>query len=272
MSEWELELIDVPNPCTVPWDTMSGDERVRFCNHCSKNVYNLSDMSAAEARNLLISSEGKVCISMLKRADGTVVTDECPPILRPMRNAARKVLSVATAAIACLLALGTQFSKAAPESNDSKKEKPPNSSKQSPACVPGQTTNSPQQEHRLGGAPVPMNLGPDWKPPQAIKPAENAGEAQMPARKFTLIKSRGGSVWETPGLSIAANDKSWNSKEVLTPDMEAYFNHVLRKLKHAYPIYLQKRARQVQQLSALQKTALSARFSQTPVQVHSLLK
>ena len=233
MSEWELELIDVPIPCTVPWETMNGDERVRFCKHCSKNVYNISDMSAAEARNLLISSEGKICISMLKRADGTVVTDECPPLLRPMRNAGRRVLSAATAALTCLFAFGTQISKAAPEGND-KKEKPSNSSRQTPACVPGQTKSSPQEEHRLGGAPVPMNVGPDWKPPQAVKPADNAGEAQIPARKFTLLKAKGGSVWKTPGLSIVANDLGWNSKEVLAPDMEAYFNHVLRKLKHNY--------------------------------------
>lgn len=85
-TEFKLELIEIPDPCTVPWESMSGDDRIRFCGDCKKNVYNLSNLSQIEASNLLITNEGTVCIRMLKRADGTVVTDECPKILRPLRD------------------------------------------------------------------------------------------------------------------------------------------------------------------------------------------
>lgn len=99
-SSWSLNLIEIPKPCEVPWDSMQGSDRVRFCAHCSKNVYNISDMSEAQATKLLVDNEGKVCISMLRRADGTIVTDNCPSILRPVRNSYKKMAAVCSAFIA----------------------------------------------------------------------------------------------------------------------------------------------------------------------------
>lgn len=238
MSEWELELVDIPNPCTVPWESMTGDERVRFCKHCSKNVYNLSDMSRTDARNLLISSEGKICISMLKRADGTVVTDECPPILRPARNAGRRVLSAATTAFAFLIALSAQIAKAAPDAADG------NKNKTQPGCVPGQPKPVTSEAVRMGGAPPAMPVGADWKPPQNTP--VNTGETEMPARKFTLVKSADGNKWTSRAIAAQFHDAKLNEKNELPPDMEAYLNHVLRKLKHAYtPAMTQSKASKV---------------------------
>lgn len=99
---WSLEIAEIPEPCTVPWDSMKGNDRVRHCNECSKNVYNISNMTRAEAHALLIDNEGKVCISMLKRADGTIVSDKCPPILKPIRNCWRRVSAAAIAAFALI--------------------------------------------------------------------------------------------------------------------------------------------------------------------------
>ncbi len=84
--KWELEIVEIPDPCSVPWDSMKGSDSIRFCNQCQKNVYNISSMSEAAAKSILIANEGGVCISMLKRADGTVITDSCPRIFRPVRD------------------------------------------------------------------------------------------------------------------------------------------------------------------------------------------
>jgi hypothetical protein len=72
-----LEVIDIARPCPADWDEMRGDDQVRFCKHCSLNVYNLSAMSRDAAERLVAEREGKLCVRMYRRLDGTVVTDDC---------------------------------------------------------------------------------------------------------------------------------------------------------------------------------------------------
>jgi hypothetical protein len=73
-----LNVLDVPNPCTVPWRSMTGSQQVRFCTQCRKNVYNLSAMTADEADAVLITESGTPCVRFYRRADRTVVTaDRC---------------------------------------------------------------------------------------------------------------------------------------------------------------------------------------------------
>ena len=57
---------------------MIGNERSRHCGECKLNVYNLSGMTRVEAENLLLNAEGRVCVRYFKRADGTVLTKDCP--------------------------------------------------------------------------------------------------------------------------------------------------------------------------------------------------
>lgn len=73
-----LENVAIAAPCTASWDAMVGDDRVRFCGKCEKNVYNLSAMPRDEAEALLAAREGKMCVRLYKRADGTVMTNDCP--------------------------------------------------------------------------------------------------------------------------------------------------------------------------------------------------
>jgi hypothetical protein len=70
---------------------MSGDERARFCTLCSKHVYNLSALNRAEAEALVKEKEGKLCVRFYKRADGTVISDNCPVGLRTIRDRLRWV-------------------------------------------------------------------------------------------------------------------------------------------------------------------------------------
>jgi hypothetical protein len=72
-----LEVIDIARPCPADWEEMRGDDQVRFCKHCSLNVYNLSAMTRAAAEQLVAEREGRLCIRMYRRLDGTVVTADC---------------------------------------------------------------------------------------------------------------------------------------------------------------------------------------------------
>lgn len=80
-----LENIRIATPCQASWEKMRGDECVRFCDLCSKNVYNLSGMSRGEAESLLSDREGRVCVRFYRRKDGTVLTQDCPVGLRAFR-------------------------------------------------------------------------------------------------------------------------------------------------------------------------------------------
>jgi hypothetical protein len=57
---------------------MAGDDRTRFCGSCSKHVYNIASMTADEAKALIVETEGRVCLRIYKRKDGTVLTADCP--------------------------------------------------------------------------------------------------------------------------------------------------------------------------------------------------
>ena len=71
---------------------MVGDDKSRYCSHCHLNVYNLSAMTERQAEKLIIAKEGKLCAMIYRRADGTILTRDCPVGLRAMRKHARNAL------------------------------------------------------------------------------------------------------------------------------------------------------------------------------------
>jgi hypothetical protein len=83
----ELEDLRVASPCKADWGKMMGDDAVRFCSSCQKNVYNLSGMTRDEAMGLIRQNEGgEICVRMYRRADDTVITGDCPEGARRKRR------------------------------------------------------------------------------------------------------------------------------------------------------------------------------------------
>ncbi len=81
-----VDEIEIASPCSVPWEGMRGDDRVRFCGQCRQNVYNVRELSRAEARRLIANREQRVCVRIFRRDDGTVVTADCWSRLRAARR------------------------------------------------------------------------------------------------------------------------------------------------------------------------------------------
>ncbi|CAN5391001.1 hypothetical protein BH09SUM1_BH09SUM1_29930 [soil metagenome] len=73
----DLNLLRIKTPCPVAWDSMIGDDRVRHCGICRKNVYNTSEMKADEVRSLIVETQGKLCARLYQRQDGTLITADC---------------------------------------------------------------------------------------------------------------------------------------------------------------------------------------------------
>ena len=97
-----LNDLRIASPCSANWDEMAGDDRQRFCGECRLNVYNLSGMTEDEAESLIINSEGRVCVRMFRRADGTVITKNCPVGWARVK---RRVRAMSTAVVSLIAGL-----------------------------------------------------------------------------------------------------------------------------------------------------------------------
>jgi hypothetical protein len=95
-----LDNVRIAAPCKADWEQMSGDDRRRFCGQCQSNVYNLSSMTRAEAEHLIVNAEGRLCLRYFRRADGSILTKNCPVGLREIR---RRVSYLTRAAVSALL-------------------------------------------------------------------------------------------------------------------------------------------------------------------------
>lgn len=97
-----LDRVRIATPCPISWEQMTGDNRVRFCDHCKLNVYNISELSRIEAESLIASTEGRLCAKLFRRADGTVLTKDCPVGLRALRMRVSKRAAAVFAVIASI--------------------------------------------------------------------------------------------------------------------------------------------------------------------------
>lgn len=95
--------IYVARPCDANWGEMTGDARVRFCGLCKLNVYNLSEMTTAEAEELVIEKEGNLCVRFYRRKDGTLLTKDCPRGLALARHKALRVVICVTSVAAVVV-------------------------------------------------------------------------------------------------------------------------------------------------------------------------
>jgi hypothetical protein len=103
-----LDHLKIAAPCPANWDQMFSfeDDRVRFCSQCNLNVYNLSDMSRQEAEALITKTEGRLCVRFYRRADGSILTQNCPVGLKAIK---RRVAWVAQFVLGMVLSLVSGF-------------------------------------------------------------------------------------------------------------------------------------------------------------------
>jgi hypothetical protein len=92
-----LANIRVATPCRADWNQMTGDDRVRACGACEKNVYNLSEMTRDEAEALILAKEGRLCVRYFQRADGTILLKDCAVGISQKRK--RRLIAAGAAAL-----------------------------------------------------------------------------------------------------------------------------------------------------------------------------
>ncbi len=107
-----LENIQIASPCHAQWDQMIGDDRVRYCGSCEKNVFNLSAMTRDEAESLIIASGSKICVRMYKRTDGTVMTEDCTVGAKKKRRKRLAAALVGAAALGAAVSMSVKLKSA----------------------------------------------------------------------------------------------------------------------------------------------------------------
>ena len=169
-----LNNLRIASPCSESWDGMVGDERMRFCGGCLKNVYNLSAMTEGEAQELIADKEGDVCVRLYRRKDGTVINADCEVGVR--RKRVTKIAAAALAFGGAGLALAAM-----------------QPAEEQPCDVPTQVTgakrNRPAKLNRvstwlsnfLGGEEPPVVEMGDISPVEPTEPTEQPHKVMMGA-------------------------------------------------------------------------------------------
>ncbi|HEY8184728.1 MAG TPA: ankyrin repeat domain-containing protein [Pyrinomonadaceae bacterium] len=97
-----LNNLTVPSPCITDWDSMIGNDQVRFCEHCSLEVHNLSQMTRNQAQRLVARSNGRLCVRYYQDPRGRPVT---LPVRQKLHRIGRRVSRVAAGAFTATLSI-----------------------------------------------------------------------------------------------------------------------------------------------------------------------
>lgn len=61
-----IDSVKVGKPCSEEWEKMRGDDRIRFCSHCAKDVRNLSALTRKEAARMVQAFGPNICIRYVR--------------------------------------------------------------------------------------------------------------------------------------------------------------------------------------------------------------
>ncbi len=103
-----IDELEIVSPCSMNWDSMEGDDKIRHCESCDKSVFNLAQMTRKEIEGVLLAqmNTGRTaCIRMYKRPDGTVVTSDCLSVRQKLRRSIKRSSAKLAAASAAIFAL-----------------------------------------------------------------------------------------------------------------------------------------------------------------------
>ena len=98
-----LDSARIASPCPALWSEMEGDDEMRYCKLCKLNVFDVSQMTSEEAERMLREKSGRLCMRIYRRADGRILTKDCPVGVSGVRR--RIVYMCAGAFAICFAAL-----------------------------------------------------------------------------------------------------------------------------------------------------------------------
>src|ERR1051326_6657281 len=102
MSRKELiQQLRIASPCSVEWDSMIGNDRVRFCEHCRLSVHHVDSLNKKQLRRLIARSHGRLCVNYTR---ANVPPEVAFPILHKI---GRRTSALAAGAFSASLSIAT---------------------------------------------------------------------------------------------------------------------------------------------------------------------
>ena len=181
-----LESLRIATPCSADWDDMKGDDLVRFCGRCEKNVYDLSALTREAAEQLVADKEGRMCVRFFRRADGTVLTSDCPVGVRRERLRQRIWNRIAGAATSAALLVGLWSGRARADLAVGDSKATATKSKSKPKLSAGRLarikTTPDEEADPIGGIGIdePQIVGSIAAPQPQAEPKPNVKTAPVP--------------------------------------------------------------------------------------------
>jgi Carboxypeptidase regulatory-like domain/Ankyrin repeats (3 copies)/Ankyrin repeats (many copies) len=103
-----IQQLHIASPCSVDWDAMIGNNRVRFCEHCRLSVHHVDSLSRKQLRRLLARSNGRVCVNYTR--------SQTQPTLPILHKIGRRTSALAAGAFSATLSLSAATVGAQPTS------------------------------------------------------------------------------------------------------------------------------------------------------------
>jgi hypothetical protein len=102
-----LNNVTIPTPCSADWNSMIGNDQVRFCEHCNLDVHNLSLMTRNQAQRLVARANGRLCVRYHHDPAGRPLTLPVGQKLQrqKLHRIARRVSQVAAGAFTATLSI-----------------------------------------------------------------------------------------------------------------------------------------------------------------------
>ena len=110
-TEKSLRHITVNSPCLADWDRMTGNEQIRFCDHCNLKVHNISELTYSQAARLIARSKGRLCVRYYRDSEGAPITGRTPAALHQI---GRRVSTIAATAFSATLSLSAALAQTSP--------------------------------------------------------------------------------------------------------------------------------------------------------------
>lgn len=128
-----LKNLTIASPCVADWDSMTGNDQVRFCEHCSLDVHTLSSMTRSQAERLVARSNGRLCVRYHHDSSGLPQT--LPPGEK-LHRISRRVSRIAAGAFTATLSVTSALAQQS-ESSQSAGLNPPTVAQMNAHAAPG---------------------------------------------------------------------------------------------------------------------------------------
>lgn len=146
-----FDRLTIPTPCEADWDSMIGNDQVRFCEHCDLHVTDLSAMTRPAAMRLVARSQGRLCVRFTQLPDGSVLTRTVP---KHLYRIGRRASRIAAGAFTATLSLASV----------------PGQSRPSEGVIPEVTQMSQDVARNKSSAPTARLWGTVLDPNEAVVP------------------------------------------------------------------------------------------------------